>query len=177
MKCIDIRQQWLLTRDNVMILVDAVVYYKIEEPRKVKFFVVSLDQAVTQLAFATMRCVAGRFTFQEILEKRQEIQDRIQSFVDDHVWEWGVALENVVIKDIKMSKDLQEALAISAREVRLAEGKILSAKADAQAAKLLREAADILDSKSAMQIRYLETIKKLSTTSKVIFYSPDDDKK
>eukprot|EP00825_Cyclidium_porcatum_P051584 TRINITY_DN9543_c0_g1_i1.p1 TRINITY_DN9543_c0_g1~~TRINITY_DN9543_c0_g1_i1.p1 ORF type:complete len:376 (+),score=58.85 TRINITY_DN9543_c0_g1_i1:140-1267(+) len=174
MKCLDIRKQFLLTKDNVTIIVDAVVYYKIESPSKAKFFIVNIDQAVQQLTFATMRCISGHFTFQDILEKRQEVQEKIQSFVDDHVWEWGVTIENVVIKDIQMSKELQDTLAVAAREKRLAEAKILSAKADVQTARLFREAADILNSKSAIQIRYLDTIKNLSQTSKVIFYNPDE---
>jgi regulator of protease activity HflC (stomatin/prohibitin superfamily) len=81
--------------------------------------------------------------------------------VEDHVWDWGVDITNMIIKDITMSAELQDILASAAKERRLAESKIISAKSDVQSAKLQREAADILSSKSAMQIRYLDVIKML----------------
>lgn len=90
-----------------------------------------------------------------MLEKRQEIADDIEKQVDQYIEEWGVDIEEIFIKDIQLSRELQDSLSSAAKERRLAESKILSAKADVEAAKLMRQAADELNSKAAMQIRYL----------------------
>ena len=84
-----------------------------------------------------------------------------------HVHEWGIEITNILIKDIVVNKELQDALSSAAKERRLAESKILTAKADVESAKLMRQTADILSSKAAMQIRYLETMKSIANSAGV----------
>jgi len=101
----------------------------------------------------------------------------IENFVEEHVQDWGIKVENMVIKDIQINQDLQATLSSAAKERRLAESKIISAKADVQSAKLMREAADILDSDAAMQIRNLEAIRLIGTSgnTKVILMAEDKE--
>ncbi len=111
------------------------------------------------------------------MEKRYEVQQVIYQQVSEHVDDWGITIDNVFVKDMLLSMDLQESLSAAAKETRLAKGKIFSATADVQSAKLMREAADILDSKPAMQIRFIETLQMLtkSSNSKIVFLPSDAD--
>jgi regulator of protease activity HflC (stomatin/prohibitin superfamily) len=168
---IDLVKQVILTRDNITIMIDASVYYRIINPRKATYRISNLGMAVSQLTFSTLRCVCGIHTLQEILEKRKEITHAIHQYIEEHVEEWGIVIENVFMKDIVLNKDLQDALSSAAKERRLAESKVISAKADVESAKMMREAAEALNSKSAMQIRYYETIQNMVSTNnaKTIF--------
>ena len=168
---IDLVKQVILTKDNITILIDASVYYRIINPRKATYRISNLGMAVSQLTFSTLRCVCGIHTLQEILEKRKEITHAIHQYIEEHVEEWGIVIENVFMKDIVLNKDLQDALSTAAKERRLAESKVISAKADVESAKMMREAAEALNTKSAMQIRYYETIQNIVATpnAKTIF--------
>lgn len=130
----------------------------------------NLQHALSEITYAILKNTCGQFIFQDILEKRQEIADDIENQVESYVGQWGTKVEEIFIKDIQLSKELQDSLSSAAKERRLAESKIISARADVESAKLMREAAEELNSKAAMQIRYLETLKatgKLDT--KIIF--------
>ncbi len=172
---IDLVKQVILTKDNITILIDASVYYRIVNPRKATYRISNLSMAVSQLTFSTLRCVCGIHTLQEILEKRKEITHAIHQYIEEHVEEWGIVIENVFMKDIVLNKDLQDALSTAAKERRLAESKVISAKADVESAKMMREAAEALNTKSAMQIRYYETIQNIVSTpnAKTIFLPLD----
>lgn len=172
---IDLIKQVILTKDNITIMIDASVYFKIVNPRKATYRISNLSLAVSQLTFSTLRCVCGIHTLQEILEKRKEITHAIHQYMEENVEDWGIVIENVFMKDIVLHKDLQEALSTAAKERRLAESKVISAKADVESAKMMREAAEALNSKSAMQIRYYETIQNIVTTNnaKTIFLPLD----
>lgn len=156
-------------------MVDASVYYKIINPRKATYRISNLGMAVSQLTFSTLRCVCGIHTLQEILEKRKEITHAIHQYIEEHVESWGIVIENVFMKDIMLNKDLQDALSTAAKERRLAESKVISAKADVESAKMMREAAEALNTKSAMQIRYFETIQNIVNTNnaKTVFLPLD----
>lgn len=168
---IDLVKQVILTRDNITILIDASVYYRIINPRRAVYKISNLPLAVSQLTFSTLRTVCGIHTLQEILEKRKEITHAIHQYIEEHVEEWGIIIENVFMKDIVLNKDLQDALSTAAKERRLAESKVISAKADVESAKMMREAAEALNSKAAMQIRYYETIQNIVNTpnAKTVF--------
>ena len=172
---IDLVKQSILTKDNITILIDASVYYRIINPRKATYRISNLNMAVSQLTFSTLRCVCGIHSLQDILEKRKEITHAIHQYIEEHVEEWGIVIENVFMKDIVLNKDLQDALSTAAKERRLAESKVISAKADVESAKMMREAAEALNTKSAMQIRYYETIQNIVNTpnAKTIFLPLD----
>lgn len=161
----------IITKDNVSISIDASVYYRVVNSRFAFYRVVDFERAITEVTYAILKNTCGQFILQDLLEKRQEIADDIEKQVDEYTEEWGVDIVDIFIKDIQLNKELQETLSSAAKERRLAEGKIISAKADVDSAKLMRQAADLLNSKAAMQMRYLETLKMLgnSSNSKVIF--------
>jgi erythrocyte band 7 integral membrane protein len=167
----DMQRQSVISKDNVMISIDASVYYRITNPRYRYYRVQNYKSAIAEVTYAVLKNICGQFKLQELLEKRQEIADEIEKQVDEFTEEWGVKIENIYIKDIQLSKELQESLSSAAKERRIAESKLISARADVESAKLMRSAADILNSKSAMQIRYLETMKALgqNPSTRVIF--------
>ena len=106
--------------------------------------------AVRFHTYAVLRNVCGIYPLQDLLEKRFEVTKVIYQQVSEHVSDWGITIDNVFIKDMLMAPDLQDSLSAAAKEQRLASSKIISAKADVESAKLMREAADILDSRPAM---------------------------
>lgn len=134
------------------------VYYRIIDSKKAMYRVKNITSCVSEITYATLRTVCGEHTLQEMLEKRQYIADEIENFVFDVVSEWGIYVENVFIKDMILNEQLQSSLSMAPKLQRIGQSKIISAKADVEAAKLLRQASEMLDSKAAMQIRYFETI-------------------
>lgn len=138
--------------------IDTTVYYRVIDPRKAAYRVDNLNNSVEEITYATLRQICGEHTLQDLLEKRQDIADQIEKFVYDQVKRWGVYVDQIFIKDMQLTPEMQNDMASAAKQKRIGESKVISAKADVESAKLLREAADILDSKAAMQIRYLETL-------------------
>ncbi len=108
---------------------------------------------------------------QDVIERREEVAQSIGEIIEDVAAGWGVQVESMLIKDIIFSQELQESLSMAAQSKRIGESKIIAAKAEVEAAKLMRQAADILSSAPAMQIRYLEAMQAMakSANSKVIF--------
>ena len=168
---IDLAKQVILTKDNISITIDASVYFRIIDSKKATYRVKNIRDAVQFLTFSSLRNTCGQHILQDLLEKRLEVTSTIRKNVEEHVDEWGVKIDNIFIKDILLSNELQYSLSSAAKERRIAESKIISAKADVEAAKLMKEAADILDNKAAMQIRYLETLSHItkSNNSRLIF--------
>ncbi|CRK08589.1 hypothetical protein BN1723_008978 [Verticillium longisporum] len=119
----------------------------------------------------TLRHVIGARILQDVIERREEIAQSIGEIIEDVAAGWGVQVESMLIKDIIFSQELQESLSMAAQSKRIGESKIIAAKAEVEAAKLMRQAADILSSAPAMQIRYLEAMQAMakSANSKVIF--------
>ncbi|CAD8086727.1 unnamed protein product [Paramecium sonneborni] len=176
---IDLDRQLILTKDNITVNIDTIVYYRVVDVCKSAYRVKKIVEAVKEITYATLRTVAGEHSLQDIIENRQKIADEIEGFVFDVVSEWGIFLEHVFIKDMQMGEDLQSSLSNAPKAQRLAQSKIISAKSDVEAAKLMREAADMLDSKAAMQIRYFETIQLIAKNRnpKILFLSMDQTQK
>lgn len=121
--------------------------------------------------------MCGEHILQELLESREKLQDAIEQALDKATDGWGIFVDEVFIKDMQLTAELQSQLAATAKNQRLAQAKVISAQADTEAAKLMREAADFLDNKAAMQIRFLETLQMISKgpNQKILFLplSPD----
>ncbi|KMU71811.1 stomatin family protein [Coccidioides immitis RMSCC 3703] len=135
-----------------------------------------VDQGQVGLALiertqTTLRQVVGARVLQDVIERREEIAQSIREIIDDVATDWGVKVESMLIKDLIFSDELQESLSMAAQSKRIGESKVIAARAEVEAAKLMRAAADILSSAPAMQIRYLETMQQMAKTSnsKVIF--------
>jgi len=174
-KIMDIRRQVCMTKDNIAVIVDAVVYYQVEDTYKSLFSVYNLPFSLTELCRTSLRDVFGMVTLQEALEDREKIANRLKVLMDDATVSWGVDVTRCLIQEILFTEDLQRSLATAATAKRLAESKIIGAQADVQSARLMRNAADILNTPAAMQVRYLEAITNVAKASnpKVVFFPAD----
>jgi len=167
----EVPQQVCMTKDNVTLNLTSVLYYHIVSPHKAAFGIANVRQALMERTQTTLRHVVGARVLQDVIERREEIAQSIGEIIEDVAAGWGVQVESMLIKDIIFSKELQESLSMAAQSKRIGESKIIAAKAEVESAKLMRQAADILSSAPAMQIRYLEAMQAMakSANSKVIF--------
>lgn len=168
---VEVPKQVCMTKDNVTLHLTSVIYYHIVSPHKAAFGIANVRQALMERTQTTLRHVVGARVLQDVIERREEIAQSIGEIIEDVAAGWGVQVESMLIKDIIFSQDLQESLSMAAQSKRIGESKIIAAKAEVEAAKLMRQAADILSSAPAMQIRYLEAMQTMakSANSKVIF--------
>ncbi|KOS22252.1 putative band 7 family protein [Escovopsis weberi] len=167
----EVPEQTCMTKDNVTLRLTSVIYYHIVAPHKAAFGISNVRQALIERTQTTLRHVVGARVLQDVIERREEIAQSIGEIIEDVAAGWGVQVESMLIKDIIFSQDLQDSLSMAAQSKRIGESKIIAAKAEVESAKLMRQAADILSSAPAMQIRYLEAMQAMakSANSKVIF--------
>jgi erythrocyte band 7 integral membrane protein len=160
-----------MTKDNVSLHLSSVIYYRIISPHKAAFGISNIRQALVERTQTTLRHVIGARILQDVIERREEIAQDIRNIVEEIAEGWGVEVESMLIRDIIFSQDLQESLSMAAQAKRTGEAKVIAARAEVESAKLMRQAADILSSAPAMQIRYLEAMQAMakSANSKVIF--------
>lgn len=168
---VEVPKQTCMTKDNVTVNLTSVIYYHIVSPHKAAFGITNVRQALVERTQTTLRHVVGARVLQDVIERREEIAQSIGEIIEDVAAGWGVQVESMLIKDIIFSSELQESLSMAAQSKRIGESKIIAAKAEVESAKLMRQAADILSSAPAMQIRYLEAMQAMAKTSnsKVIF--------
>lgn len=166
-----IGRQTVITRDNVNVEIDSVIYYQITSPYRAAFGISDLRQALMERAQTTLRHVVGARLVQSLVTEREVIAFEIAEIVGDVAEKWGVSIEGILIKDIVFSAEIQASLSSAAQQKRIGEAKVIAARAEVDAAKLMRQAADILASPAAMQIRQLEALQNMAKTgsSKVIF--------
>lgn len=160
-----------MTKDNVTLYLTSVLYYRIISPHKAAFGIANIRQALVERTQTTLRHVVGARVLQDTIERREEIAQDIRNIVEEIAIGWGVEIESMLIRDIIFSQELQDSLSMAAQSKRTGEAKIIAARAEVESAKLMRQAADILSSAPAMQIRYLEAMQAMakSANSKVIF--------
>ncbi|KAK0634861.1 stomatin family protein [Bombardia bombarda] len=168
---VEVPKQVCMTKDNVTLNLTSVIYYHIVSPHKAAFGITNVRQALMERTQTTLRHVVGARVLQDVIERREEVAQSIGEIIEDVAAGWGVQVESMLIKDIIFSQELQESLSMAAQSKRIGESKIIAAKAEVESAKLMRQAADILSSAPAMQIRYLEAMQAMakSANSKVIF--------
>lgn len=99
-------KQWALTKDNIMVAIDASVQYRVHNPKYSVYAVQNVDQAVIQLTYATLRTIIGQYILQDLQEKRESVRSEIAAFVYNHALEWGVEITNVIIKEITLDQDM-----------------------------------------------------------------------
>jgi erythrocyte band 7 integral membrane protein len=160
-----------MTKDNVTLHLTSVIYYHITSPHKAAFGISNVRQALVERTQTTLRHVVGARVLQDVIERREEVAQSIGEIIEDVASGWGVQVESMLIKDIIFSNELQDSLSMAAQSKRIGESKVIAARAEVESAKLMRQAADILSSAPAMQIRYLEAMQAMakSANSKVIF--------
>ncbi|MCS7307889.1 MAG: slipin family protein [Aquificaceae bacterium] len=160
---LDVPTQDIITRDNVSVSVDAVVYFRVVEPVKAIVQVENYLYATSQIAQTTLRSVCGAAELDELLSEREKLNMQLQEIIDKQTDPWGVKVVAVELKRIDLTEELRRAMARQAEAERERRAKIITAEAEYQAAQKLAEAAQILATQPiALQLRYLETIQSVS---------------
>jgi len=171
----DVPPQEILTKDSVTVAVDAVVYYKIVNPMYAICNVNNAAQSTRLLASTTLRNTLGTKTLQDILADREDIAKTILGHLDSATDPWGIRVERVEVKDVRLPQNLQRAMAAEAEAARQARAKVIEAEGEQKASKALKEASDIISqSPSALQLRYLQTLSSIAAerNSTIVFPLP-----
>ena len=172
---LDVPPQDIITRDNVSVKVSAVVYFRVIDAIKAIIDVADFHFATSQLAQTTLRSVCGQGELDNLLAERDEINDRIQSILDKDTEPWGVKVAKVEVKEIDLPEEMRRAMAKQAEAERERRSTIINAEGEYQAAQRLADAATIIAaSPSALQLRYMQTLKDISAehNSTIIFPLP-----
>lgn len=173
----DVPPQEVLTKDSVTVAVDAVVYYRIQNAAMSITNVEDSNRSTRLLAATTLRNVLGTKNLSEILSDRESISHIMQTSLDEATDPWGVKVERVEVKDVRLPVQLQRAMAAEAEAAREARAKVIAAEGEQKASRALKEAADVMaESPAAIQLRYLQTLNTISAekNSTIIFPLPID---
>jgi regulator of protease activity HflC (stomatin/prohibitin superfamily) len=174
----DIPSQDIITKDNVTLKVNGVVYFRVNNPQKAIIKVENYYHATSQIAQTTLRSVIGQYELDGVLALRDEINAKLQVILDEQTEPWGIKVSNVELKAIDLPENMQRAMAKQAEAEREKRAKIISAAGEFEAAKKLAEAAEVLGTqKDAITLRYLDTMREVSSGSgktSVIFPVPLD---
>lgn len=161
---IDVPKQEVITKDNVTVGVDAVVYFRVIDAPRAVLETTNYVYATSQFAQAALRDVTGNVDLDDLLAKREEISQQIKAIVDAETDKWGIDVENVKIQNIELPQDMKRAMAKQAEAERERRSNIINADGEKQAAQTLAEAAKILASTpSAINLRTLNTLERIST--------------
>jgi len=174
-KAVDVPEQDAITKDNVSIRINAVIYYKVFDASKAILAVERYQYAVGQLAQTTMRNAVGAVSLDELLSERDKISSQICSVIDEATDPWGIKVENVELKDVKLPEEMQRVIAKVAEAEREKEAVITKSKGEKEAADNLAQAASVLsDSPGALHLRTLATLNDLSSdqSNTIIFAIP-----
>ena len=172
---IDVSKQEVITKDNVTAAIDAIVYFRVVDPAKAVLETTNYVYATSQFAQAALRDVTGNFELDELLQKREEISERIKEIVDAETSKWGIDIENVKMQNIELPQDMKRAMAKQAEAERERRANIIGANGEKLAAKELAEAAAIIGAiPGAINLRTLNTLERISTepSQKTMFLFP-----
>ncbi|XP_064457475.1 band 7 protein AGAP004871-like isoform X2 [Ornithodoros turicata] len=173
----DVPPQEVLTKDSVTVSVDAVVYYRVQNAAVSVANVENAHHSTRLLAQTTLRNILGTRNLHEILADREQISNAMQSALDECTDAWGIKVERVEIKDVRLPVQLQRAMAAEAEAAREARAKLIAAEGEQKSSRALKEAADVMSlSPAALQLRYLQTLNTISAekNSTIIFPLPID---
>jgi len=174
---LNVPKQDVITRDNVSVKVNAVVYFRVVDPGKAVLQVTNPMEATSQVAQTTLRSVLGQHEMDDLLSQRDKLNGDIQVILDQATEAWGIKVANVEIKDVDLDESMIRAMAKQAEAERTRRAKIIHAEGESQAAQMLVEAAASLARQpSAMQLRYLQTLADISheKTQVIVFPLPLD---
>lgn len=173
----DVPPQDVITRDNVSVKVNAVIYFRVMDPNAATIEVENYVFATSQLAQTTLRSVCGQVELDELLAQREKINLKIQNILDQHTGPWGIKVATVEVKHIDLPQEMQRAMAKQAEAERERRAKVINAEGEFQAAARLTEAAAIIaQHPEALQLRYLQTLREISSegNSTTLFPIPID---
>ncbi|OGP95582.1 MAG: hypothetical protein A2157_16600 [Deltaproteobacteria bacterium RBG_16_47_11] len=158
-----VEPQVVITKDNVTIKVDAVVYFMVVDPVKAVIQVADYIKATSQIALTSLRSVLGQSDLDELLFERDKINKRLREIIDQHTEPWGVMVSVVEVKDVQLPDPMQRAMARQAEAEREKRAKVIHAQGEYQAAETLRQAARIISIEpAALQLRYLQTLTEIA---------------
>jgi regulator of protease activity HflC (stomatin/prohibitin superfamily) len=154
-----VEPQEVITKDNVTVQVDAVVYFQVINPEAAVMKVMDYEKATTQISLTTLRSVLGQSELDELLSHRDRINELLQQIIDGHTEPWGVQVTAVEVKDVLLPENLQRAMARQAEAERERRAKVVHAQGEYQAAETLAQAAHIISGEPiSLQLRYLQTL-------------------
>ncbi|MDH5456923.1 MAG: slipin family protein [Gammaproteobacteria bacterium] len=174
---LDVPTQDVISRDNVSVKVNAVIYFRVVDPEKAIIRVANFFEATSQLSQTTLRSVLGQHELDDMLAERDKLNEDIQVLLDQRTDNWGIKVANVEIKHVDLDESMIRAIAQQAEAERARRAKIINAEGEKQAAETLAEAAHMLAQESlALQLRYLQTLKEISSekTNTIVFPLPLD---
>jgi len=173
----DVPTQDVITKDNVSVKVNAVVYFRVVDPRRAVVEVENYLYATSQLAQTTLRSVLGEVALDDLLSQREKLNQRLQEILDQHTDPWGIKVSLVEIKGVDLPENMQRAMARQAEAEREKRAKIIHAQGEFEASKMLSEAAaQIATQPVALQLRYLQTLTEIGVekNTSIIFPLPID---
>ena len=174
---LDVPPQDIITRDNVSVKVNAVVYFRVVDPQHAIIQVANFLEATSQLAQTTLRAVLGKHELDALLAERDKLNQDIQAVLDQQTDAWGIKVSNVEIKQVDLGENMVRAIARQAEAERERRAKVIHAEGELQAAEKLLQAAETLSQRAeAMQLRYLQTLTKIAgdKASTIVFPVPMD---
>jgi regulator of protease activity HflC (stomatin/prohibitin superfamily) len=176
-RVLDVPPQDVISRDNVSVKVNAVVYFRVLDPEKAVIQVEQFEMATSQFAQTTLRSVLGQHDLDQMLAEREKLNGEVQRILDERTDAWGIKVSNVELKHIDLNETMIRAIAKQAEAERLRRAKIIDAEGELQAAERLAQAGEILAKRpEAMQLRYLGTLLNIAgeKSSTIVFPMPID---
>ena len=174
---LDVPSQEAITRDNVTVKVNAVVYFRVVEPTAAVVRILDFVRATSQISQTTLRSVMGQTDLDGLLSQREEVNQELQKIIDDETEPWGIKVSTVEVKDVELPPTMQRAMAAQAEAERDRRAKIIAADGEFQASERLREAAEVMAAEPiTLQLRYLQTLSEISVenNSTIVFPLPMD---
>jgi len=176
-RVLDVPPQDVISKDNVSVSVNAVLYFRVMDPQAAIIQVEDFAAATSQLAQTTLRSVLGQHQLDEMLSEREKLNDDLQRILDEHTDAWGIKVSNVEIKHVDIDPSMIRAIARQAEAERFRRARVINAEGELQAAQKLNEAAEIIAAQpGAMQLRYLGTLQDIAgeQNSTIVFPLPID---
>jgi len=173
----DVPSQDIITKDNVTVKVNAVVYFRVVDPTKAIIDVLDYEYATSQISQTTLRSVLGQSNLDDLLAKRDELNAELQKIIDEQTEPWGIKVTTVEVKNVDLPLEMQRAIAKQAEAERERRAKIIHAEGEFQASQKLADAAEIIGTQqTAIQLRYLQTLTEVAAdkNSTIIFPVPID---
>ncbi len=172
---LDVPTQDLITKDNVSVQVNAVVYFRVIDPQMAINNIESYSEATSQLSQTTLRSVLGQHELDELLSERERLNKDLQAILDQQTDDWGIKIATVEVKHVDLNESMVRALARQAEAERNRRAKVIHAAGELEASKKLKEAAKMLnEAPNALQLRYMQTLTEITTdkTSTIVFPMP-----
>jgi regulator of protease activity HflC (stomatin/prohibitin superfamily) len=171
----DVPAQEVITKDNVTVRVNAVVFFRVVDPEASVVKVMDHVRATSQISQTTLRNVLGQSELDELLAQREKLNQMLQKIIDEHTDPWGVKVSAVEIKDVELAEEMKRSMAAQAEAERLRRAKIINAEGELQASEKLTQAASVIGKEpSAIQLRYLSTLTEIASekNSTILFPLP-----